>query len=241
MKKLFYLLIAVASLSLLVTAGCKKKKTEEKFAPVSSVQAVYSDGIITVNWGTPQNASPSNYKLYRNNELIQTLTNTSYTDVILESGAYKYAVIAVYPNGESEKSYSNQVSVNEDNTTAIAGVYLGDISVSPVNGYQLDTIKNVSIELRKVNTTTAIIELDETIYIPTLAMQVPLNFNQEVEINKEGNNYVFTISSTVSVPPIPLPVPITVEGIVTDNILTLTFDVNLSVTTVSAKYVGTKQ
>lgn len=239
--KSVFLLITLLSFSLIFTIGCKKKTTTTEYAVVLSVQAIYSNGEITINWTAPQNATPTKYKLYKNNELIQTLTTTSYIDVIMVANTYKYAVVAVYADGESEKTYSNEVVVSEDNTTQIAGNYLGKIGIAPINGNQIDTLRDVSIALEKINTTTISIQLEESIYIPTMAMHVPLSIDEQVTVSKNGEKYTFTINSTVTVNPFPQPVPIVVNGVVAGDILTLSISVNLGPTTVSANYIGAKQ
>ena len=55
---------------------------------------------------------PSGYNVYRNGNMIaELLSETTYSDDIIENGTYTYFVTAVYPNGESEPSNSVVVEI----------------------------------------------------------------------------------------------------------------------------------
>jgi hypothetical protein len=53
----------------------------------------------------------SGYKIYRNNEFVTVVTDTSYRDNNVEDGNYTYCITALYDDGESDQLCANEVSV----------------------------------------------------------------------------------------------------------------------------------
>ncbi len=113
--------LANATYSYFVTAVY----TSGESAPSNSVEAIvevlyvpnnltYSvmGNSVTLNWDQP-NASYRGfigYKLFKDQELLTSLTELSYTDSDLANGDYTYSVKAEYTSGDSEAS--NEVNVN---------------------------------------------------------------------------------------------------------------------------------
>ncbi len=69
----------------------------------------------------------SAYNIYRNDELIHTISDLSvltYTDTVYENGTYEYYVTKEFSNPDGESDPSNSVTVTVDHFTEITG--LGD-------------------------------------------------------------------------------------------------------------------
>jgi hypothetical protein len=72
------------------------------YAPATNLSAIPADGSITLNWSSP-GGSVQAFKVYRDDTLITTTSNTTFTDNSVSNGnSYSYYVIAVYAGGESE-------------------------------------------------------------------------------------------------------------------------------------------
>lgn len=128
---------------------------------------------------------------------------------------------------------------SKDYATAIAGTYLGDITLSISS--DSDTIQDVSIILTKVNDSTVSFYVNQTLTISSYGLDVPLIINQQTKVTKSDENYNFSLTESVTVPDIPFPIPVTVTGVVTGSNMNLTIDVNVVVFTITAYYQGTKQ
>ncbi len=64
------------------------------------------DGLVHLNWeafDTPLN-SPIHYNVYRNDELIATVTETTYSELLTVFGSYKYKIVAVDNTNKEETS-----------------------------------------------------------------------------------------------------------------------------------------
>lgn len=64
---------------------------------VANLNAATDNQSVTLTWGESENALF--YKIYRNNEFIDSTTQTNYADVVATSGTYHYCVAAVYEDG----------------------------------------------------------------------------------------------------------------------------------------------
>lgn len=74
-------------------------------APVKSSSSFSSSGVASGKKFVPtSNKELEGYNVYRNSTMLDYTTETNYTDVVTESGAYEYYVTAVYDNGESDPS-----------------------------------------------------------------------------------------------------------------------------------------
>ena len=73
------------------------------YQPVVNLTAEVSNYDVILSWTAP-GAGETGYKIYRDENLIYTITDpsiTSYTDTGLTAGNYLYGVTATYPTGES--------------------------------------------------------------------------------------------------------------------------------------------
>jgi hypothetical protein len=59
------------------------------------------DEDVHLNWDAPSGSTPMGYNVYKNNTILELITETSYVDEGLEQGSYTYYVCAVYDEGES--------------------------------------------------------------------------------------------------------------------------------------------
>lgn len=104
-------------------ASAKYYKLADYLYPVSDLKAgAMNENDILLTWVAPFEAEPTKYNIYRNDALIGNTTQTSYIDEGMETGAYNYAVTAVYEDGESEKVTADvvnfTVSITENNEVA---------------------------------------------------------------------------------------------------------------------------
>lgn len=82
------------------------------FYPPTSLTATQQATKIFLQWQAPVATGLSGYKLYRNNQLLATLTQPTYTDsVITNATVYKYAVSAIYTNPVGESSKTDSVAI----------------------------------------------------------------------------------------------------------------------------------
>jgi hypothetical protein len=54
-----------------------------------------------LTWNLPVEGTPISYKLYRDDALIATVTELTYSDYNIPSGTHRYTLSAVYLEGES--------------------------------------------------------------------------------------------------------------------------------------------
>jgi PKD repeat protein len=71
------------------------------FEAPSNFSAVVTGNDVALTWDAPANGEQTGYNIYRNGEMLTTLTETNYDDMDLEDGSYNYCVSAVYNEGES--------------------------------------------------------------------------------------------------------------------------------------------
>lgn len=87
--------------------------------PPTNLQATVVDQTVTLTWDAPVNLGSTflGYTVWRNTVPIATLvTETTYVDDNLASGAYAYMVTAVYENGESSPSNTVEVEITGGGT-----------------------------------------------------------------------------------------------------------------------------
>lgn len=120
----------------------------------------------------------------------------------------------------------------------VAGEYVGDITI-PMSETLIDTVRNVSISLTRVNDTTVSFYVNQNLHIASANMDIPLRIEENTIITKVNEQYNFNVNANVTVQTIPIPV--TVAGVVTGNSLSLTIDVSVIGLTLSAYYTGIKQ
>ena len=57
---------------------------------------------VILTWDAPENGNPTGYEVYRETELLETVTVLTFTDLELAEGDYYYCVYAVYDDCQSE-------------------------------------------------------------------------------------------------------------------------------------------
>ena len=165
-------------------ASAKYYKLENYFyPPVGVVAETISGDNVEITWQAPFESEPVKYNIYRNDALIGNTAQTTYIDEDLESGAYTYAVTAVYEEGESEKTAAAAinftVSIAENNEVAfmiypnpaknyvtIESAKAADVKIYSVNGQMLSqqTISEGinTIDLSNLNAGMYFISVDGT-------------------------------------------------------------------------------
>lgn len=83
-------------------------------APINLNAIVFDDNNVNLTWEVESKAVFQNFKVYRNDELIASPTETTYLDEGLLNGAFEYYVTAVYAEGESEASNVEMVTIEKD-------------------------------------------------------------------------------------------------------------------------------
>ncbi len=84
---------------------------ETYYAPARNLRADSGNAYVQLNWDVPEFGNPTGYKINRNGNLLQSLTELSYTDNNVINGiTYTYNVVAVYEDGESEPTADVQAT-----------------------------------------------------------------------------------------------------------------------------------
>lgn len=77
------------------------------YNPPSNLTAVGQNGMVSLTWQAPISGIPTGYKIYRNSQLLATVTQLSYNDTAVTNGvSYSYYTKAVYSAGESDPTNS---------------------------------------------------------------------------------------------------------------------------------------
>ena len=108
---------------------------DDGFQPPKNLTASVSSSNIGLSWQKPNtgNGTLSAYKIFRNNTLIQTISNPNtlnFNDSGLSQGQYSYHLTAVYQSPSGESGASNQVSVTVG-SSGQADLIVTDALVSP--------------------------------------------------------------------------------------------------------------
>lgn len=97
--------------------------TDYDTAPVTGLKtnAVYSRTIV-LSWDAHDSDQVVSYSVLRDGEEVMTLTECSYTDRALDSGTYRYSIVANYPEGfVTEESESITVTTVEPEISGMTG------------------------------------------------------------------------------------------------------------------------
>ena len=85
------------------TVNCSGSgNTPEFCAPVRNLAYNLDGHDVILTWEAPESGNPTGYEVYRETELLETVTALSFTDPNVEEGLYNYCVYAVYDDCQSE-------------------------------------------------------------------------------------------------------------------------------------------
>lgn len=109
------------------------------FNPPQNLSALPGNNTVSLSWQAPAAGTPTGYKIFRNSNLLTTVTALTYTDNAVVNGtSYSYYLKAVYAGGESEPTATVTIVPSAVVTEAILGTGnspTGNQEASPVNVY----------------------------------------------------------------------------------------------------------
>ncbi len=121
--------------------------------PPQELEAEIEDSSIVLNWQCPVDFyNIHGFVIYRNDTVIDTTQELTYTDLNVANGAYSYKVKTLYSMGESDYSQAAEVTGTNDQTNNIS--YPVQIKNFP-NPFRDQT--SISIKLEK--STSALLEI----------------------------------------------------------------------------------
>ena len=83
-------------------ASCMRyAETVILYPPTDFTAEVFGNDNVRLTWNLPVEGTPTNYKLYRDDALLATVTDLIYNDYDIPTGTHRYTLSAVYPEGES--------------------------------------------------------------------------------------------------------------------------------------------
>ncbi|MDD4848500.1 MAG: fibronectin type III domain-containing protein [Bacteroidales bacterium] len=197
MKKSIVMIVAIICCGIVLSIGCKKKTDDpdsnlisSALNPISSIVVSINDTYITLSWEKPAEGTPSAYKVYRNDILIQSLTETTFSEIVSEIGIYNYCVSAVYAEGESEKEciIAEVTDISSDNADIIKGQYVGTISL-PLSQ---EVFENKTIDLVYKSMNFVTVSMNDS--ITTSGITVPLHLNEDVYVHYNDSTVSFQFS-----------------------------------------------
>ena len=71
------------------------------YPPTDLTAEVFGNDNVELNWSMPVEGIPTGYNIYRDDALVETVTELTYSDYNIPAGTHRYTVSAVYPEGES--------------------------------------------------------------------------------------------------------------------------------------------
>jgi len=89
------------------------------YKPPTNLTAEVVENTVVLSWSAPTDSSPTNYYIYRDQSLLDTIpvSETTYNDQTVITGSrYTYTVRSVYPAGVSNDSNSAQIAVISPST-----------------------------------------------------------------------------------------------------------------------------
>ena len=107
------------------------------YAP-QNLAASAGNGLVSLSWQAPAYGTPTGYKVFRNSNLLTTVTGLSYVDNNVTNGSsYSYYLKAVYSGGESDPtaSVSATPAVISEVIIGSGTAATGNQAASPVNVY----------------------------------------------------------------------------------------------------------
>jgi len=131
--------------------------------PVTGLTATPTSGSVStvvLAWTAPASTYVTGYKVYRATVAITTnplpLTPTTYTDEGIPTGTYIYGVTAVYPNGESDITNADEVSLSDGDlvdivtATALHTNYPNPFNPTTTIKFDIATPSHTSLEIYNV-------------------------------------------------------------------------------------------
>ncbi len=85
--------------------------TPSSFYPPRNLTAAPGNGYVTLNWQAPLTGTPTGYRIYRDGNLLTTVTGLTYTDnAVVNETTYSYYLVAVYSGGVSDPTDTVQAT-----------------------------------------------------------------------------------------------------------------------------------
>jgi hypothetical protein len=85
--------------------------TPSSFYPPRNLTALAGNGYVTLNWNSPVYGTPTGYRIYRDGNLLTTVTGLTYTDnAVVNETTYSYYLVAVYSGGVSDPTDTVQAT-----------------------------------------------------------------------------------------------------------------------------------
>lgn len=83
-------------------ASCMKyAEVTVLYPPTDFAAEVFGNDNVSLTWNLPVEGTPTGYRLYRDDALLATVNELTYSDYDLPTGSHRYTLSAVYPEGES--------------------------------------------------------------------------------------------------------------------------------------------
>ena len=82
--------------------NCSGGSIPEFCTPIRNLVYELDGHNVILTWEAPESGNPTGYEVYRETELLETVTALTFTDMDLPEGEYNYCVYAVYDNCQSE-------------------------------------------------------------------------------------------------------------------------------------------
>ncbi len=110
------------------------------YAPPRNLTATSGNAVVNLAWQAPASGTPTGYRIYRDGNLLTTVTGLTYTDsAVVNETTYSYYVTAVYSGGVSDPS--NTVTAFPT-TNPLATIIIGEGTGSQT--YPIDRYYNYS-------------------------------------------------------------------------------------------------
>ena len=129
-----------------ITPAPSSQTISNEIGTVTNLKAMVTTESISLTWEAPAGSVDTpEYNVYRGEELLATLTETSYTDENVVSGTYSYSVTAVFGNYETAKATTSIVITGiEESATTATSIYPNPTD-GPVNIESEETIHTIQV------------------------------------------------------------------------------------------------
>ncbi len=132
------------------TSAMYYKASVMLYPPTNLTAEIVNEDDAVISWNAPQQGTPTSYKVYRNDVVVKTTSELTFTDEDLTSGTHRYTVTAVYEEGESSPvgpvSVEVTVSINENNEVAFV------VYPNPAKNYvMIESIKEAEVRIYSIN------------------------------------------------------------------------------------------